>query len=304
MGLWGVKSAYKRIPGANPVEYNRKPMISVLVFTLNEENNLPGCLDCVKWSDDVHVLDSYSTDHPVEIARQYGATVWFRKFDTYGQHQNWAFGNVAFKHSWVLYLDADERVTPKLAESMHAAVANPGPNVAFKIQRRDFFRDTWLKHVQMLAFYDRLFRPEKMRYERLVHCVSKPDGPVSVITGYLDHYPFSKGIADWVARHNRYSSLEAQQIMIDRAERKHVSMRAIFFPHHGSERRQNLKELYYRLPMRPLAKFFMMYVVKRGFLDKAAGLIYCVLIGFYEFLIVLKVRELETDRARAASSGS
>jgi glycosyltransferase involved in cell wall biosynthesis len=277
-------------------------MISVLVFTLNEENNLPRCLDCVKWSDDVHVLDSYSTDRTVEIARQCGATVSFRKFDTYAQHQNWAFSNVPFKHAWVLYLDADERVTTELAECMRAAVANPGPNVAFKIQRRDFFLDTWLKHVQMMAFYERLFRPEKMRYERLVHCVSKPDGPVAVISGYLDHYPFSKGIADWVARHNRYSTLEAQQIMIDRAQQKPLSIRAIFFPRHASERRQNLKELYYHLPMRPLAKFFLMYILKRGFLDKAAGLTYCTLIGFYEFMIVLKVRELEREAARANAS--
>jgi glycosyltransferase involved in cell wall biosynthesis len=279
-------------------------MISVLVFTLNEENNLPACLDCVKWSDDVHVLDSHSTDRTVEIAKQYGANVWFRDFDNFGQHQNWAFGNIPFKYPWVLYLDADERVTPKLVEAMHAAVANPGPNVAFKIQRRDFFLDTWLKHVQMMAFYDRLFRPEKMKYERLVHCVSKPDGPVAVIEGYLDHYPFSKGIADWVTRHNRYSSFEAQQIMIDRAEGKRVSLRSILFPRHDSERRQSLKELYYRLPMRPLAKFFLMYILKRGFLDKAAGLTYCGLICYYEFLIALKVRELEAERTRAVSSGA
>lgn len=276
-------------------------MISVLVFTLNEENNLPSCLDCVKWSDDIHVLDSYSTDRTVEIARQYGANVWFRKFDTYAQHQNWAFANVTFKHAWVLYLDADERVTASLADAMRAAVADPGPVVAFKVQRRDFFLDTWLKHTQMTAFYERLFRPEKMKYERLVHCVAKPDGPVSVVSGYLDHYPFSKGIADWVTRHNRYSTLEAQQTMMDRADGKRVSVRAILFPRNGSERRENLKELYYRLPMRPLAKFFLMYVLKRGFLDRLAGLTYCVLIGFYEFLIVLKIRELESERARSSA---
>ena len=87
-------------------------MISVLVLTLNEENNLPGCLETVQWSDDIHVLDSHSIDRTVEIAKQYGATVWFRKFDSFSQHQNWALENIPFKHPWVFYFDADERVTP------------------------------------------------------------------------------------------------------------------------------------------------------------------------------------------------
>jgi glycosyltransferase involved in cell wall biosynthesis len=268
-------------------------MISVLILTLNEENNLPGCLDTVKWSDDIHVLDSYSTDHTVEIARQHGATVWFRKFDSFSQHQNWALANISFKYPWVFYFDADERVTPKLAEGMRAAVSNPGINVAFRIQRRDFFLSRWLKHVQMTAFYERLFQPAKMHYERLGHCVSKPDGPVATIEGYLDHYPFSKGMSDWVNRHNFYSTQEAQQTMINRSAGRRVSLRAIVFPTNKSERRQALKELYYHLPMRPLFKFFVMYVLKRGFLDKGAGFAYSTLMAFYEFLIVLKTRELE-----------
>jgi glycosyltransferase involved in cell wall biosynthesis len=272
-------------------------MISILVLTLNEENNLPGCLDTVKWSDDIHVLDSHSTDRTVEIAKQYGASLWFRKFDSFAQHQNWALENIPFKHPWVFYFDADERVTPRLADAMRAAVAQPGENVAFRIQRRDFFLGTWLKHVQMTAFYERLFRPEKMRYERLGHCVSKADGPVATVEGYLDHYPFSKGIADWVSRHNFYSTQEAQQTIMNRSAGKRVSLRAVFFPKDRSERRQNLKEIYYRLPLRPLWKFCVMYFVKRGFLDKAAGFAYSVLMGFYEFLIVLKTRELERQAA-------
>ena len=148
----------------------------------------------------------------------------------------------------------------------------------------------------MTAFYDRLFRPEKMRYERLGHCISKPDGPFAEVEGYLDHFPFSKGIADWVARHNFYSTQEAQQTIMNRSSGKRVSMRAILAGT-ASERRQNLKELYYRLPMRPLWKFLVMYILKRGFLDRAAGFAYSVLMAFYEFLIVLKTRELERRAA-------
>jgi glycosyltransferase involved in cell wall biosynthesis len=285
-------------------------MISILVLTLNEENNLPSCLDTVKWSDDIHVLDSYSSDRTVEIARSYGARVWSRKFDSFAQHQNWALANITFKHPWVFYLDADERVTPELAKAARKAVEDPGENVAFRIQRRDFFLDTWLKHVQMTAHYDRLFRPGKMRYERLGHCVSKPDGPVSVISGYLDHYPFSKGTSDWVNRHNFYSTQEAQQILLNRASGQRIGLRSLISSA-KNERRRKLKELFYRMPMRPLLKFAVMYIVKRGFLDGVAGLTYSVLMGFYEFLIVLKTRELSSqigmpgpDRETSKQDGS
>src|ERR1700677_1015291 len=255
-------------------------MISILVLTLNEENNLPGCLETVKWSDDIHVLDSNSSDRTVAIAKEYGAKVWFRKFDSFSQHQNWALENIPFRYPWVFYFDADERVTPKLAEAMLHAVANPESNVAFRVQRRDFFLNTWLKHVQMTSFYDRLFRPEKMHYERLGHCISKPDGPVATIDGYLDHYPFSKGLTDWVARHNFYSTQEAQQIVENRRAGKKISLSNLLRERDTHERRRILKEFYYRLPLRPVVKFVVMYVVKCGFMDGAAGFTYSTLMGF------------------------
>jgi glycosyltransferase involved in cell wall biosynthesis len=267
-------------------------MISILVLTLNEENNLPGCLDSVQWSDDIHVLDSGSTDRTIEIAREYGAQTWFRTLDSFYQQQNWALQNIPFKYPWVFYFDADERVTPQLAEAMQRAVTQPGDNVAFRVQRRDFFRETWLKHVQMTAFYDRLFRPEKMSYERYAQPVSKPDGPVGSVEGYLDHYPFSKGIADWVNRHNTYSTREAQQIAANRAAGAGIDFHAIWGKD-AHERRRALKEIYYAMPGRPFLKFLTMYVIKRGFLDGAAGFIYCMLIWYYEFMIVLKTAEIE-----------
>jgi len=273
-------------------------MISILILTLNEEDNLPGCLETCKWSDDVHVLDSYSSDRTIEIAREHGATVHFRKFDSFAQHQNWALENIEFKHPWVFYYDADERITPLLAQSLQQAVANPGESVAFRVQRRDFFLGTWLKHVQMTAWYERLFRPERMRYERLGHCISRADGPVGEVTGFLDHYPFSKGMNDWVQKHNFYSTQEAQQTIANRGLSEKPTLSKALFDKDKKERRRNLKELYYKLPARPLVKFLLMYIGKRGFMDGYAGFTYSVLIGFYEYLIVLKTRELEGKLAK------
>lgn len=268
-------------------------MISILILTKNEQQDLPGCLQSVSWSDDVHVYDSMSTDSTLAIAQQFGATVTQRPFDNWAAHQNWGLKNVPFKHPWVFYIDADERMTPELVQAVKAAVASAKDQVAFRLQRRDFFMGTWLKHVQTSPFYMRLFRPEKMRYERLVNPISVADGPVGQVAGYLDHFPFSKGMGQWIDRHNGYSRFEAQQIIDNRQAGEGFSWVKAFVAKDFHQRRYHQKELFYRLPFRPLVKFLLLYVAKRGFLDGRAGLTYAALQAIYEYFIVLKVRELE-----------
>lgn len=276
-------------------------MISILILTKNEERDLPGCLDSVKWSDDIHVFDSYSTDQTVQLARAAGARVTQRKFDDWSQHQNWGLHNLQFKYPWVFYLDADERTTPVLQENLQRAVAQPSINVAFRVQRRDFFLDRWLKHSQATSLYTRLFRPEKMRYERLVNPVSIVDGPVGQVSGYLDHFPFSKGISHWLDRHNSYSSLEAQQIADNNLTRGGLSLTKLY-SNDFAERRHQQKELFYRVPARPLVKFLLLYVAKRGFLDGRPGFTYAVLQSFYEYMIVLKARELSGRTGKSSKA--
>jgi glycosyltransferase involved in cell wall biosynthesis len=269
--------------------------VSILILTKNEQKNLPQCLDSVSWSDDVVVYDSFSTDETVRIAERSGARVIQRHFDNWGAHQNWGLQNIQFRNPWVFYIDADERMTRELVQSIRTAVSSAGEHVAFRVQRRDFFMDTWLKHVQTSPFYLRLFRPEKMRYERLVNPVSIADGPVGSVAGYLDHFPFSKGMSQWLDRHNSYSSLEARQIIENRRHHTPFSLRKAFGGRDFHERRFHQKELFYRMPMRPLVKLFILYIVKRGFLDGRAGLRYALLQAIYEYMIVLKVRELEVE---------
>lgn len=267
-------------------------MISILILTKNEETALPECLASVGWSDDIHVFDSYSTDRTLEIARVTGAKVTQRHFDDWSTHQNWALRNIPFKHPWVLYVDADERVTPELATSLLAATAKSDGKVAFEIQRRDFLDGRWLRHVQASPFYLRLFRPERMRYERLVNPKSVPDGPVGRVAGYLDHYPFGKGIEHWLARHNAYSTLEAHQTAAEDASAAPVRPLAALFARDFHVRRAHQKRLFTRLPARPFLKFLALYVFKRGFLDGREGLRYAILQSFYEYMIVLKRGEL------------
>jgi glycosyltransferase involved in cell wall biosynthesis len=279
-------------------------VISVLILTRNEQSDLPGCLDSVRWSDDIHVFDSYSSDRTVEIARAAGTSVTQREFDNWSSHQNWGLANIRFRHRWVLYIDADERVTPELARSLQTAASRPGENVAFRVSRRDFWGDCWLKHVQATSFYIRLFRPEKMRYERLVNPVSIVHGPVGEVGGYLDHYPFSKGLTHWLARHNSYSSFESEQILRDRAGKRTLSLRSALLAKDASERRFHQKELFYRVPCRPILKFVHRYIGNRGFLDGRGGLRYALLQSFYEYMIVLKTEELMKCQVSPTRAGS
>jgi glycosyltransferase involved in cell wall biosynthesis len=267
-------------------------MISVLILTKNEEQDLPGCLESVRWCDDIRVFDSFSTDRTVEIALKTGANVVQRQFDDWSSHQNWGLANIPFRHPWVFYLDADERVTPELRANLFQAVRDPAQHVAFSLTRRDFWGKRWLRHVVASSSYIRLFLPEKMRYERLVNPVSIPDGPVGELNGYLDHYPFSKGMNHWLTKHNSYSSFEAKQIEQNRERNRQFSILQAFLAKDPLRRRFHQKELLYRLPARPLIKFLGLYLGKRGFLDGRAGFNYAMLQSFYEYMIVLKTQEL------------
>jgi glycosyltransferase involved in cell wall biosynthesis len=270
--------------------------ISVLILTKNEEQDLPGCLNSVAWCDDIHVYDSNSTDKTTAIAEAFGAKVTKRTFDNWAAHQNWGLKNITFKHPWVFYIDADERMTPELMDEVQNAVNKSGDNVAFRIQRRDFYLDTWLKHVQTSPFYMRLFKPNKMQYERMVNPISIADGPVGQLKSYLDHFPFSKGLSHWIERHNSYSSFEAKQIIENRKNHAEFSILKAFTAKDFHERRFHQKECFYRMPMRPVVKFLILYVAKRGFLDGKAGLRYAILQSIYEYFIVIKTKEIQARR--------
>ena len=267
------------------------PGISVLILTKNEQKDLPGALASVAWSDDVHVFDSQSTDATVEIARTSGATVHSRVFDDYATHRNAALA-VGFKYPWVFILDADERPTPELSAEMQRVVAEAPANTAgFRLRRRDFLFGTWLKHAQISPYYIRLVRVGRAKYTRAINEVLEVDGPVAELLHPLDHFPFSKGFSHWVAKHNTYSTMEAELIVRQQGLRN-PSVRAALTHSDFHARRLHQKALFYRLPARPLVKWMYMMFVRGAVLDGAAGVTYATLQAFYEYLIVLKTREL------------
>jgi glycosyltransferase involved in cell wall biosynthesis len=269
-------------------------MISVLILTKNEQQDLPGCLASIhQWCDDIHVYDSLSDDNTLQIAESFGAKITQRKFENWSAHQNWGLANIKFKHPWVLYIDADERVSESLLAAIKSYDFANSKNVAYEIQRRDFAWDgTWLKYAQMSPFYLRLFRPDKMRYERLVNPVSIPDGTVGRMNGFLDHYPFSKGFRYWISRHLGYADMEAAMRLEDMGKGTEFSLQKALFSKDFTEKRYHQKGIFYKLPGRPLIKWFYMVIGRRAFLDGKAGITYATLQSIYEYFIVLKTQEL------------
>jgi glycosyltransferase involved in cell wall biosynthesis len=272
-------------------------MVSVLILTRDEQRDLPDCLASVSWSDDIHVFDSQSTDATTEIAQAAGAHIYTRAFDDYATHRNAALTTVPFKHSWVFLLDADERPTPDLSREMQQlALAAPPETSAFRVRRRDHLFGAWLKHAQISPFYIRLVRPERVHYTRAINEVLEVEGVIGSLSYPLDHFPFSKGIAKWVEKHNLYSTMEAELIVRNQGLQNPSLLTALRHPDFHT-RRLHQKAIFYRLPARPLLKWLYVVLGRGAILDGTAGLTYATLQAFYEYLIVLKTNELRRGGA-------
>lgn len=277
--------------------------ISILLLTLNEEVNLPACLAAVTWSDDVVVLDSFSQDGTVAVAERLGARVYQRTFDSFAGQRNYALDRIDFKHDWILHLDADEIVTPSLQEEMLGAVGS-GRFDAYRIPSKMMFFGQWLRYSGMYPSYQvRLGHRERFRFKQVGHGQREnlaPERVGTLVEPYL-HYSFSKGLSEWFDKHNRYASDEASETVRLLSESRGIDWGGLWSPER-TRRRRVLKELSYRLPFRPSLRFLYMYVLRRGFLDGRAGLTYCRLLSIYEYLIVLKTRELLTGQGPALAA--
>ena len=269
--------------------------LSVLILTLNEQENLPACLKSVKWCDDIVVFDSFSTDRTVEIARAAGARVVQRRFDNYGNQREAARVEINYKHPWVLALDADEVLDQELFDEMMKIAAMPdSPASAFRMRRKDFFMGQWIKHSTLYpSWFIRFYKPDYINYEpRSVHEYPTVLGKVGELKGHLEHHTFNKGIGDWLQKHVRYAELEAVENL------RHIRIGSIDWGgllaiHDPVRNRRTLKSMSYRLPFRPALRFLYMYLFRFGMLDGFAGFTYCRLLAIYEYMIVLQMKELK-----------
>jgi glycosyltransferase involved in cell wall biosynthesis len=271
-------------------------VISVVILTLNEAANLPRCLDSVAFSDDVLVLDSGSTDDTVAIAGARGARVLTRRFDSFAAQRNHAMLHGAFRHPWVLHLDADEVVTAALRDELLAVAARAeAPFPVYRVASKLLFMGRWLKHAGMYPAYQvRFGRADALRFVDHGHGQREVQAAheVGTLVAPLDHHNFSKGVHDWFARHLRYAEREAMQIL---AERGLPLGFGEVFATDATLRRRALKRLAARMPMRPTLRFLYSYLVRGGFLDGRAGYDYARMLAIYQSFIDLRLREKEGD---------
>jgi glycosyltransferase involved in cell wall biosynthesis len=266
-------------------------MISTIILTKNEEADLPICLASLQWCDDIHVLDSGSTDKTIDIANEYGAKVWHKTFKSFGQQRNFALDNLIIKYDWILFLDADEVITEEFKASIITSIKSANNEVAgFYCCWKMILEGKWLKRCDNFPKWQfRVLKKNKARFTDFGHGQKEAD-----IIGYIDyikepylHYGFSKGWSQWVDRHNKYSSQEAVERYHNRPPFKNI------FARHGSIRNPALKSWLVMLPGWPLMRFFQAYFWNLGFLEGAQGFIFCANIAYYEFLIQIKIRSIK-----------
>ncbi|MCC5877857.1 MAG: glycosyltransferase family 2 protein [Candidatus Sumerlaeia bacterium] len=284
----------------------RKAPVSVLIPTLNEIANIRSCIESVSFADEVVIVDSRSTDGTIEEARRLGAKV--VQFDWNGQFpkkKNWALENIQWENDWILILDADERITPRLAREIERIVTT-STRKGYYINRRFMFMGKWLRHCGYYPSWNlRLLRKGAGRYERLedlgdtgsgdneVHehvvlDVGESNSTVGWCKHDMLHYAYPD-IATWVEKHNRYSNWEAA--LLRRGSKRGESIDARISGNPLQSKRW-IKKMAGHLPFRPTLRFIYHYIIKSGWRDGYTGLVFCRLLAWYEFVSIAKAEEM------------
>jgi len=268
-------------------------MFSIYILTYNEETEIAACIEsALPHCDDIIVVDSFSRDRTLEIARCYPVRALQHAFESHGKQRTWMLREVPTKYEWVYILEADERLTPELyAECVRATQSDA--YIGYYVAERVIFMQHWIRHCTQYPRYQlRLFRKDKVWFDDYGHTEREVcDGPCGFLKETYPHYTSGKGFSRWIDKHNRYSTDEAKETL-RQLEAGKVRWRDLLGGASEVERRRALKDLSMRLPFRPLLRFIYMYVLLGGFLDGRPGFTWCVLQAFYEYLILLKVWEL------------
>lgn len=258
-----------------PEKTNR---LSVCIICHNESRNIRRCLESVLWADEVIVVDSFSTDDTVEIARHYTDWLYHRAWTGYADQKNHALFKA--RGDWVLSLDADEAVSPPLKEEILTEIGRPEAKDGYKIPRRSFYQGRWIRHS---GYYPdrqlRLFRREKGRWVGgRVHERVEINGEVGDLTHDLLHYPYKGVISGQLQTVDNFSGLMASDLY-EKGKRFQIHL----------------------LLLRPLFKFFEVFLLKRGFLDGVPGLIIAGTSAYALFVRYVKLREIEEGLGRQPS---
>jgi len=241
--------------------------LSALVITKNEAENIRDCLTSLQWAEEIIVVDAESADDTVARAREFTDKIFIRRWEGFSAAKNFALAQCA--GDWVLWIDADERVTPELRDEIKTALDREPAAAGFEMPRLANFLGKWIRHGGWYPGYVvRLFRRDASRFDdKQVHEGVQVDGSIKRFKNHLLHYT-DRNLQHYFEKFNRYTSLAADELQ-QRGRRFHL----------------------WDLLLRPCWFFFRMYVLKAGFLDGLPGFILARLSVAYVFAKYAKLWE-------------
>jgi glycosyltransferase involved in cell wall biosynthesis len=249
-------------------------MISAVILTKNEEKNILDCLESVSWVDEIIIIDDYSTDLTESVVKQVANNKKIKFYkrrleDNFSQQRN--FGLLKTKYDWVLFIDADERVTPELREEINSFLINKSDKseVGFYIPRKDVIWGKALRHgeagnIKLVRFA----RKSNGKWAGNVHEVWNINGKIGELEGNLLHFPHQT-ISEFLTEINYYTTLRAKELF-----------------------KKRVKTSVWEIIFYPKAKFVLNYFFKLGFLDGIQGFIFAIVMSFHSFLVRAKLWQL------------
>ncbi len=289
---------------------NEKVSIAVVILTFNEALHLPRALKHIAgFAEEIFVVDSYSTDGTVELAKAYGAQVLEHPFQNYAKQFQWALDNAPITADWVMRLDADEIVEADLAEEIKAKLPRLSPDVTgVNLNRKTIFQEKFIRHGGRYPLtLLRIWRRGKARIEDRwmdEHMHLSEGRTVTFHGGFADHN--LQDLTFFIDKHNQYASREALDVL---NQRHHLFDPQLALTSATTARQAKIKRflkeaIYNRIPfeLAALGYFLYRYIVQLGFVEGRQGLTYHVLQGFwYRFLVGAKLRELEAAVRKAST---
>jgi (heptosyl)LPS beta-1,4-glucosyltransferase len=254
-------------------------VLSVTLITLNEELHIRDCLESVRFADEIILVDSGSRDRTLSIAGEFKVRIFQEPWKGFAGQKNSAQEKA--QGPWILNIDADERVTSGLRSEIVHTLNREDRCAGFRIPRRNYFCGQWIRHGGWYPNCQvRLYRKEAGKFvPREVHEQVEVAGPVGTLSAPLEHYTYHS-ISDYLQRMDRYADLSARQYL---KEGRKVSWPEILF--------------------RSFFTFNKMWVLQRGFLDGANGLVLAALYSFYTFTKYAKLKELYALSGRKIDTG-
>ena len=264
------------------------PSIAGIVLTLNEERDLGASLISLSFCNELIVVDSGSTDSTQDIAHKHGALflthIQTAPFSITDQ-RNWILNTGIIKSEWVLFLDADEIIGVALKDEIIRVIADPGGISAFMLTPRYWFLGKWLKRTQGYPnWHPRLLTNGSVRFEGGVWESFHSGTNVGKIFIPYEHYAFSKGLDDWLVRHQRYASFDAHQIyQLNKHNKSHYIK---------TQRWRRIRLISARVWMlMPILRFIQKYILNLGFIEGWQALLFSLMMSFYDLMVLIKVIE-------------